>query len=160
MKIINNISIVALALLTLSFVSCSTTETAKEEVVENVASGETVTVEYAVEGMVCSMGCAATIQDEVLGMEGVSACDVSFENEKAHVEFDNGLTSEEDIIAKIESVADGQYKVAGEWKEKVVEENNEEEVEGNDDNKTEEMVEVSLPSFEIPNLFAFLLGRL
>jgi len=160
MKIISKISIVFFVLLTLSFVSCSTTETAKEEVTEKVASGVTEIVDYAVEGMVCSMGCAATIQEEVLGMEGVSDCEVSFENEKAHIEFDKALISEEELIAKIESVADGQYKVAGEWKEKEVEQDTKEDVDESDNSESDELVEVSIPSFEIPNLFAFLLGRL
>jgi copper chaperone CopZ len=124
-----------------------------------VTVGETQTVDYAVEGMVCAMGCAATIEKEVADMDGVIVSDVSYEDEKAHFEFDPSKTSEEAIKAKIATIADGQY-VLSTWEEKEAEaieviEDAEEEVE-----EEESMVQVSLPSFEIPNLFTLLLNQL
>lgn len=126
-----------------------------------LAVGEVQTVEYAVEGMVCAMGCAATIEKEVADMDGVTVSDVDYEAEKAHFEFDPAITSEEDIKAKIATLADGQY-VLSTWEEK--EETTEEEVEAiNDEEVVEEnesMVQVSLPSFKVPNLFSLLLNQL
>lgn len=122
-----------------------------------VVAGETQTVDYAVEGMVCAMGCAATIQKEVADIDGVIISDVNYEDEKAHFEFDPSKTSEEAIKAKIATIADGQY-VLSTWEEKeeqVIEAVEEESVEDE-----ESMVQVSLPSFEIPNLFTLLLNQL
>lgn len=47
-------------------------------------AGETVTVSLAVEGMHCG-GCANAIRQRVAKMEGVSACEVSFEKGEALV---------------------------------------------------------------------------
>lgn len=126
-----------------------------------LAAGETQTVDYAVKGMVCAMGCAATIQKEVANMDGVTISEVNYEAEKAHFEFDPSKTTEAEIKAKIATIADGQY-VLSTWEEKEeaaeepVEAINEEEVV--EDN--ESMVQVSLPSFKVPNLFSLLLNQL
>ncbi len=127
-----------------------------------LVAGELQTVEYAVDGMVCAMGCAATIEKEVADMDGVTVSDVNYEAEKAHFEFDPAVTSEKEIKDKIATLADGQY-VLSTWEEKeteateeVIEETTEEEVveEGGS------MVEVSLPNFEVPNLLSLLLNQL
>ena len=120
--------------------------------------GEVQTVEYAVEGMVCAMGCAATIQHEVAEMDGVSISEVSYEDEKAHFEFDPALTSEDEIKAKIATIADGQY-VLSTWEEKEATTESTEDVEEVVEEE-ESMVQVSLPSFEIPNLFTLLINQL
>ena len=125
-----------------------------------VLAQETQTLDYAVNGMVCAMGCAATIEKEVAEMEGVIVSDVSYEDEKAHFEFDPAKTSEADIKAKIASIADGQYEVSA-WEEKeAIEETTEETVEEEVVEHEESLVKVSLPSFEIPNLFTLLLNQL
>jgi len=123
-----------------------------------LSAGETQTVDYAVEGMVCAMGCAATIQKEVADIDGVTISEVNYEDEKAHFEFDPSKTTEAAIKAKIATIADGQY-VLSSWQEKeeVTEEAiNEEEVA----EEEESMVQVSLPSFKVPNLFSLLLNQL
>jgi periplasmic mercuric ion binding protein len=129
-----------------------------EETGIEILSENVVAVDYAVEGMVCAMGCANTIQEELSDMAGIASCEVDFETGKAHVEFDKTQISENDITSKIESLADGQYK-ASEWIEKEVEEDAIVEEEGNSDEE-ETIAELSLPSFEIPNLFTFLLGQI
>jgi len=152
---------VILIAIAVSVAACGGNENANNENVETseVSSGEVQVVDYAVEGMVCAMGCAATIQKDVAGMEGVIVADVDYEAEKAHFEFDPAITSEEEIKAKIATIADGQYKLST-WTEKeaateeVVTEGEETEVED------ESLVKVSLPSFEIPNLFTLLLNQL
>jgi copper chaperone CopZ len=131
----------------------------EEQASDEVSTKNLLVVDYAIEGMVCAMGCAKTIQDEVADMDGVTACDVDFEEGKAEIEFDQSIVSEKEIIAKIESIADGQYKV-NEWVEKEKEEDVEEaEEEGNSENE-ETVTEVKLPSFEIPNLFTLLIDQL
>mgnify|MGYP003384188707 CR=1 FL=1 len=144
-----------------SFIACGGNENQNDENSDGteVASNEIKEVDYAVDGMVCAMGCAATIEKEVADMDGVIVSDVNYEDEKAHFEFDPSKTSEEAIKAKISTIADGQY-VLSTWKEKeaagteTTEDVEEEVVE------EESLVKVSLPSFEIPNLFTLLLNQL
>lgn len=145
-----------------SFIACGGNENQNDENSDGteVASNEIKEVDYAVEGMVCAMGCAATIEKEVADIDGVIASDVNYEDEKAHFEFDPSKTSVEAIKAKIATIADGQY-VLSTWKEK--EATGTETTEGSDGEVTQEnesLVQVSLPSFEIPNLFTLLLNQL
>lgn len=100
---------------------------------------EIVSVNYAVEGMVCSLGCAKTIQKEVAAIEGVSSCDVSFEDKKAHIEFDKSQLSEKEIIAIIEGVADGQYKVVGDWIEEEKDDVEKEDVAASEENTEQDV---------------------
>tara|TARA_B100000809_G_scaffold172460_1_gene169733 strand:- start:1871 stop:2350 length:480 start_codon:yes stop_codon:yes gene_type:complete len=159
MKLFNRTFI--LVALATSIVACGGSETANEEnaVTTDVASLETQVLDYAVGGMVCAMGCAATIQHEVADIDGVSISDVNYEDEKAHFEFDPSKTSEEAIKAKIATIADGQY-VLSTWEDTEAASTEDvkemEEVEQED----ESLVKVSLPSFKIPNLFTLLLNQL
>jgi len=75
--------------------------------------------------------------------------------------FDVAVVSEKEITAKIESIADGQYQVK-EWVDSIEEDaaeeqTNDEDEEGSAEN---EVIEVSLPSFEIPNLFTLLMDQI
>jgi copper chaperone CopZ len=143
-----------IGLLTVSMYSCSEST---EEISTEINADNVVTADYNVEGMVCAMGCAKTIQDELSAMNGVASCEVSFENGTAHVEFDKTQLSENDVIAAIEGMADGKYKVN----------KNEESVESEEDSELEvseegegSVSEVSLPSFEMPNLVELLFNQL
>ncbi|OFY91964.1 MAG: hypothetical protein A3K10_10925 [Bacteroidetes bacterium RIFCSPLOWO2_12_FULL_31_6] len=133
-----------------------------EKVTSEITDENLVIADYSIEGMVCSMGCAATIQKELMDMEGVANCEVDFEAGKAHVEYDKSILSEGDVISKIESIADGQYKVS-KWKDKGESNVN---VEQNSNGENKDVVEdeakakVALPSFQIPNLFTFLINQL
>ena len=153
MKLFNRTFI--LVAIATSIVACGGNDTTNEENTETteVAILETQVLDYAVDGMVCAMGCAATIQHEVADIDGVSVSDVNYEDEKAHFEFDPLKTSEEVIKAKIAKIADGQYVLSA-WEEKEAEEM--EAVEQED----EPLVKVSLPSFKVPNLFTLLLNQL
>ena len=159
MKAFNKIFI-PLVVVTIIF-SCGSVENQNEEEASIEVSTENLAVvDYAVEGMVCAMGCAATIEKEIVGMAGVVVSDVDYEAGKAHFEFDESVISEKEIVAKIESIADGQYKI-GEWVEKVKIEGELELEEGGETEGTDESItEVSLPSFEIPNLFTLLMDQI
>ncbi len=139
--------------------SCGSGSEQSEKTNVEVSTENLIVADYAIEGMVCAMGCAATIEKDVAGMDGIALADVDYEAGKAHFEFDKEVVSEKEIIAKIESIADGQYKVT-EW----VESNEVEEVEASEEEIVESnegsITEVSLPSFEIPNLFTLLLDRI
>jgi len=154
---------IAVAIVASTIVACGgdsqEAEKQEEHVPVKINMENLTTVEYAVEGMVCAMGCAATIQDEVSSMSGVAEAEVDYEAEKATFKFDGDIVSEEEIIAKIGSIADGQYKV-NEWVEPEVE-TVDEDVEAEEGNSADESskIEVSLPSFEIPNLFTLILDQ-
>ncbi|MCB0400560.1 MAG: heavy-metal-associated domain-containing protein [Flavobacteriales bacterium] len=154
---------IILGIFTLSclvFNSCSSDE--QQDVVATEVSAENlVTADYAIDGMVCAMGCAKTIQDELTQMKGVAVCSVDFESGKAHVEYDKTVLSEGDIVGLIESMADGQYQVH-EWVEKEKEETEKVEKEEVDESGETEgsITEVKLPSFNIPNLFALLFNQI
>ncbi len=115
-----------------------------------------VVADFAIEGMVCAMGCAKTIEDEIAGMTGVASSSVNFETTKAHFEYDKTQLTEKEIITKIEGIADGQYKVSP-WKEQVEPQKTDTESTNSNDDKSK--VSVELPSFQIPNLFTFLINQ-
>lgn len=145
-----------------TFLACSSnTEQTVEKVATEILQENLIVADYMVDGMVCAMGCAKTIEDEVGDMDGVSISKVDFETGKAHFEFDKSITSEDDIKNKITSIADGQYKVSPWVDNSNVNANEEvenENLESGEGVKSE--VEVSLPTFEVPNLFTFLLNKL
>jgi copper chaperone CopZ len=154
----------AAAILITAVVACGNDKVNDQEQEEHVPveinMKNLTVVDYGIEGMVCAMGCAATIQEEVINMPGVAVSEVDYEAVKAHFEFDSEIVSEDEIIAKIESIADEQYKVV-EWVEPTKEEIEEhiETEEGNSEEESSE-IEVSLPSFEIPNLFTLILDQI
>lgn len=120
-----------------------------------------VVADFAIEGMVCAMGCAKTIEDEIGTLSGIAVSTVDFESGKAHFEYDKTQLTEKDIIAKIEGLADGQYKVS-EWKGEVESTDNAEQntsEESNATTKDKSKVSVKLPSIQIPNLFTFLINQ-
>jgi len=163
MKKINQLLVIVCSLFIIILIpSCGSKDNTESVNIETeVSAANLMVVDYAIEGMVCAMGCAATIQEELLNMDGVVNCTVDFEATKAHIEFDKSKLSEVDIITKIESIADGQYKVS-KWNEKVESTENVEQNANEDGKETvedETKVKVNLPSFQIPNLFTFLINQ-
>jgi mercuric ion binding protein len=153
--------ITAKKIFTLMFVvtvvsSCGSSSEQTQTTSTEVSTENLTVADYAIEGMVCAMGCAATIEKDVASLTGVVNSDVDYELGKAHFEFDATAISEKEIIAKIESIADGQYKV-NKWVEAEIIETKEVD----DSEKSESTItKVSLPSFKIPNLFTLLLDQI
>ena len=150
--------------LILSLSACGTSSNNVEVSAEalEVLQENVVIADYKVDGMVCAMGCAKTIEDEIGGMNGVTVSNVDFESGKAHFEFDKTQTSEAEIKAKIATLADGQY-IVGAWSEEEADETEEtENIEDSSDETSDlsDKVEVSFSSFEIPNLFTLLVKSL
>ncbi len=158
MKILKLSSIILSSLMFFSVLSSCGGNDSKKETVTEIAPENILVSDYQVDGMVCAMGCAKTIQDELLGMNGIAACSVNFEEGKAHIEFDKTQLSEQEIIAKIEGLAKGQYKISP-WTEKTPIENTEDEVSGETE-APETVAEVSFPTLKIPNIVSFLLNQL
>ena len=150
-----------LFLSTVLFVSACNSST--EEIAEKteIKAENVVVADFAIEGMVCAMGCAKTIEEEVLGMNGVAVSSVDYETGKAHFEYDKTQLTEAELIAKIESLADGQYHVKP-WTEPIEESATETSTEESSNTSTEEdkaKIKVKMPSFQIPNLFTFLINQ-
>ncbi|MCC5922675.1 MAG: heavy-metal-associated domain-containing protein [Crocinitomicaceae bacterium] len=81
--------------------------TTQEEV---VASHQAV---LGVEGMVCEMGCAASIKKGLNGTQGVANVKVEFEEDRdqnnVFVEFDEKIISIDEIVKTIQALNDGQF---------------------------------------------------
>lgn len=153
-----------LFLSTVLFVSACNSSTEETAEKTEIKAENVVVADYAIEGMVCAMGCAKTIEEEVLGMNGVAASLVDYETGKAHFEYDKTQLTEAELITKIESLADGQYHVKPwvEPTEKSVTEEPATESTTEESTSTEEdkaKVKVKIPSFQIPNLFTFLINQ-
>ena len=111
-----------------------------------------------VKGMSCEIMCGGLIKKSLKKLDGVSTAAISFNPDDksglAEVEFDNKKITEKELVAAIEKLNDGQYKVNS--VEVVVTETSFEEI----DNEEEEIKstkqnlldkKISLPS--LPNIF-------
>jgi len=78
---------------------------------ETILANSDTELALGVEGMVCAVGCAKFIEKTVAELDGVSACNVDFENGIAQVSYAASVLSEEEIIQAINELNDGQYKV-------------------------------------------------
>lgn len=153
------VKVTLLSAFSLLMACSSNTEPTAEKT--EIKAENVVVADFAIDGMVCAMGCAKTIEDEVLGMNGVAASSVDYESGKAHFEYDKTQLTEAELIAKIESLADGQYHVKP-WTEPTEESVTEISTEESSNTSTEEdkaKVKVKIPNFQIPNLFTFLINQ-
>lgn len=153
------VKVTLLSAFSLLMACSSNTEPTAEKT--EIKAENVVVADFAIDGMVCAMGCAKTIEDEVLGMSGLAASSVDYESGKAHFEYDKTQLTEAELIAKIESLADGQYHVKP-WTEPIEESVTEISTEESSNTSTEEdkaKIKVKMPSFQIPNLFTFLINQ-
>lgn len=66
-----------------------------------------------IDGMVCEMGCAGTIEESMNSMNGIASCDIDFESKTALIKFDNTLTTKDKMVEAIQNLNDGQFTVTG-----------------------------------------------
>lgn len=126
-----NTKILFLTFLSLIFIgfSCGSQKeetTVKAEVLEE----NKATVSLTIEGMVCASGCAKGIEKELNTVNGIVECSVDFDTETATVVYDKTKLGEQDIVAIIEDLNDGQYSVITE----------------SENNKTEELSDTTATS--------------
>ncbi len=120
----------------------------------------------AVNGMACEIMCGGLIKKSLKSLDGVATADVSFNPEDksgmAEVDFDDQRITEKELVAAIEKLNDGQYKVKA--VEIVVTETSYEKLEKETglDKNPEQMMDkqISLPSLSLPNIFDVLNGAL
>ena len=114
-----NLKNIGLALLmTLSLASCKqeskevAVEETKKEAVSEADLAKMQTASFTIDGMTCAMGCAKTIENKLVGQEGVGQAVVDFDTKIATVKFDAEKQSLESLTKTIEGVAGGDsYKV-------------------------------------------------
>lgn len=90
----------------------------KSEKIAVVANDE---IDLPIQGMMCGISCKGAVKKCLASIPGVANCTVNFEEEEeidhAIVSFDNTLTSKEEMIAKVEALNQGAYKVVEEEEE-------------------------------------------
>lgn len=112
-------SLLIAAMPVLLLTACKQTESAAPATSDN-ASAATVavaakpeTASFKIDGMVCAVGCAKTIEKKLSGMEGVTKATVNFDKKEATVEFDAAKQSPEKLVEAVEKTGDGKtYKVS------------------------------------------------
>ena len=112
-------SIAVIALTGLLFVSCkknaeeapketAKTETAAPKVKKVIAAENVQTANFSVEGMVCAVGCAKTIQEELTELDGVQTATVDFDTKLATVTFDKTVQTPESLTKVVQATGDGK----------------------------------------------------
>lgn len=84
--------------------------TSKKEI---VAALKPETASFKIDGMVCEIGCAKTIEEKLVKLEGIQEVKVNFETKQATVNFDLDKLTSTDIVKAVETTGDGKtYKVS------------------------------------------------
>jgi periplasmic mercuric ion binding protein len=87
-------------------------ETEITETIEKSAVIANASVQLAIEGMVCSKGCAGTIEKELASQSGIEACIVNFDEATAEVRFDSTQVSKETIRSLVAEIGEGTYSAS------------------------------------------------
>ena len=119
---------------------------------DNAASKEPQTFTMNVEGFSCGFACPATIKKGLNEIEGISAIEIDYEDEREYqicTITASGVTQDA-IAAKIESLNDGQYKVVASEK---ATEGSADEMETSGSDKDNEASILDGMSFEVPSFF-------
>jgi copper chaperone CopZ len=86
--------------------------TVEKKIVEG--TGKAV-AKIGVEGMACGISCVKKIESTLNKLEGVKTASVDFKQDEttdfANIEYDEDVITEKEMIAAIESLGNGQYKV-------------------------------------------------
>jgi mercuric ion binding protein len=107
---------ILLSFCTFLLYSCSNNESKKEEEIEiltTIKEGDTTQTlaKLNIEGMSCEISCAGLISKKLNELNGVKSAEVVFEKNLAEINYDETKISEKDLIAHIEKLNEGQYKV-------------------------------------------------
>ena len=99
------------------FVGCkkemTETKTETASVSPAIATQAKQTTSFTIEGMTCAMGCAKTIENKLVNLDGVQKATVDFDKKTATIQYDASLQTPEKIVETVEAVADGKtYKVS------------------------------------------------
>ncbi|AIJ37629.1 heavy-metal-associated domain-containing protein [Flavobacterium psychrophilum] len=63
--------------------------------------------------MTCAIGCAKTIENKLVSLDGVQKATVDFDKKMAIIQYDATVQTPEKLVQTVEAVADGKtYKVS------------------------------------------------
>lgn len=116
-------SIVTILFASLLFVGCkektntkdlnAKAETETPKVKKEIAGANLQTASFGIKGMVCAVGCAKTIEDELNNTDGVQKAVVDFDKASATIAYDKTVLNPESITKLVEATGDGKtYKVS------------------------------------------------
>ena len=115
-------------------------------------------VDLTIDGMMCSMGCVASIKKKLASVEGVVEFEVEFDDKKASIVYNPSKTNTDDLVKSIEDLHSGMYKVT-DVKELSAETVNQKSnsVKENSSN-SEKAIQQDIKDFhfKIPNIFSIL----
>lgn len=102
-----------LAVVPFAMIACKQTESAPaEKETKTIAAAKPETASFKIDGMVCAVGCAKTIEKKLAAMDGVTKASIDYDKKEATVEFDGNKQSAETLVQAVEATADGKtYKV-------------------------------------------------
>lgn len=109
----------------------------------------------SIDGMVCEIGCAKTIEEKMALLEGVVKAEVDFNEKTAHILYDNSILTGLSITEQIEKMNGGQYVVKV-ITDKTLPSKNSGEVENNSDDKAS----IQERTFSFPQLITYFTGSL
>jgi periplasmic mercuric ion binding protein len=83
------------------------------KVKKEIAAANLQTASFTIKGMVCAVGCAKTIEDDLNNTDGVQKAAVDFDKESATIAYDKTVLNPESITKLVEATGDGKtYKVS------------------------------------------------
>jgi len=123
---------------------------------EQKVTSKVMTASMQIEGMVCEMGCAMSIEEKLAEAKGVLSAEVNYEEATCNVEFDESQVSEKEIISLIQSVnGKDHYKVEG-FKATGVEAGSSTAGPNTQEAAEKESVIDRIPRLNFPNIFGIL----
>ena len=84
---------------------------ASTNIAENVINNNLFEASFSISGMMCKMGCAKAIENNLSKMEGVQKASVDFETSIATVLYNSSLLKAEDLALTVLNTGDA-YKVS------------------------------------------------
>jgi hypothetical protein len=159
-----NISLLLFSLL--FFFSCSTEKSEKISKTKIIEKTNQVVanriLELEVEGMVCKMGCGSSIRKEMLATNAVESCEINYEDKRksnqVKVAFNKDKISADELISKINSMNDKQFKVVNssskEFKSKFEEDKTINENSITENSSEESKIKITEKSYQMPNLLS------
>lgn len=145
----------------LSFLSMSVFFSCNEKAVETKILAENkAKVTMNIEGMVCAVGCAKKIEEEVAKMNGIAKSEVNFEEATANFEFDQSVMTPKEIEDFIDEMQGGQYQA------KIISEEKPQKINSDQEEKGSPEKDASIKSikqnfnFTFPELFTYFLDRI
>jgi len=120
-------SFLAIALSSLLFFSCKKMEVSQTTTTEKTVKLNSKSIAakpematFTIEGMTCAVGCAKTIQDKLVSMDGIQSATVDFDKKFATVEFDASKQTPDLLLKAVQETGDGKTYVVSNMKSEPV----------------------------------------